>query len=78
MTDSKPDGTLKACGGMRLISEKDPDPGTFGFTSVVSMSVQLSPLTPQLPAWRGEWRVVSVGTGAHPLITAVTHLSARN
>ena len=49
MTDSKPDATLKAWGGMRLMSETEPEPGEVGLTSVVSMSVQLSPLTPQLP-----------------------------
>ena len=49
MTDSKPDETPKACGGMRLMSETEPEPGEVGLTSVVSMSVQPSPLEPQLP-----------------------------
>ena len=36
-------------GGMRLRSDEEPEPGEVGLTSVVSMSVQRSPLKPQLP-----------------------------
>ena len=32
------------------MSVTDPVPGVVGFSSVVSMSVQFSPLNPQLPA----------------------------
>ena len=41
--------TLNEWGGMRLMSEEEPEPGEVGFTSVVSMSVQPSPLKPQWP-----------------------------
>ena len=51
-TDPKPEVTLNACGGMRLMSVEEPEPGAVGFTSVVSMSVQPSPLKPHLPNGR--------------------------
>ena len=48
--------TLNARGGMRLMSVEEPEPGEVGFTSVVSMSVQPSPLKPQWPGSRdGCW-----------------------
>ena len=40
---------------MRLMSDEEPEPGEVGFTSVVSMSVQPSPLKPQLPVDGGWW-----------------------
>ena len=41
---------------MRLMSVEEPEPGEVGFTSVVSMSVQPSPLKPQWPGSRdGCW-----------------------
>ena len=51
-TDPKPEVTLNACGGMRLMSVDEPEPGAVGFTSVVSMSVQPSPLKPHFPIGR--------------------------
>ena len=45
----KPEVTLNARGGMRLMSVEEPEPGAVGFTSVVSTSVQPSPLNPHLP-----------------------------
>ena len=47
--------TLNEWGGIRLMSEEEPEPGEVGFTSVVSMSVQPSPLKPQLPVDGGWW-----------------------
>ena len=44
---------------MRLMSDEEPEPGEVGFTSVVSMSVQPSPLKPQLPRC---WHRRSVGS----------------
>ena len=41
--------TLNEWGGMRLMSVEEPEPGEVGFTSVVSISVQPSPLSPQPP-----------------------------
>ena len=54
-THSKPVGTLNSCGGMRLMSGRDPafSPGT-KFRSVVWRSVQFSPLKPQSPRERRE------------------------
>lgn len=40
---------MNAYGGIREMSELDPLPGVVGFCSVVSTSVQPSPLNPQLP-----------------------------
>lgn len=40
---------MNAYGGIREISELEPLPGVVGFCSVVSTSVQPSPLNPQLP-----------------------------
>ena len=56
-TDPKPDVTLNECGGMRLMSVEEPEPGEVGFTSVVSMSVQPSPLKPQPPGCWGRRRM---------------------
>ena len=54
-THAKPVGTLNSCGGMRLMSVRDPafSPGT-KFRSVVWRSVQFSPLKPQSPRERRE------------------------
>ena len=73
MTNSKPDGTLKACGGMRLMSEMEPKPGEVGLTSVVSMSVQPSPLKPHFPS-----RTLVIAYFLLSLIAAGTNLSASN
>ena len=49
-TDPKPAVTLNTCGGIKLMSVEEPEPGTeLGFTSVVSTSVQPSPLKPHWP-----------------------------
>jgi len=45
----KPEETEKEWGGISEISVLEPLPGDVGFTRVVSMSVQPSPLRPQEP-----------------------------
>ncbi len=57
-TDPKPDVTLNACGGMRLMSVEEPEPGAVGFTRVVSTSVQPSPLKPHLPDAKGRDQLI--------------------
>ena len=48
-TYPKPEVTLNVCGGIKLMSVEEPAPGLVGFLSVVSMRVQPSPFSPQLP-----------------------------
>ena len=70
-TNPKPEVTLNACGGMRLMSVEEPEPGAVGLTSVVSMSVQPSPLKPHFPN-----RTSAIAYFLLSLIAARTNLSA--
>ncbi len=84
--------TLNEWGEIRLMSDEEPEPGEVGFLSVVSMSVQPSPLKPQLPVGRGCWgrcrergasreefSLISAGRDACFIPPSVgTHLSVNN
>ena len=47
-TYSKPEATLNACGGVKLMSELEPKESVV-FIRMVSIVVQFSPFNPQAP-----------------------------